>query len=210
MKLVQTTHPGLLREDPQEWSSTTTDIFGNYLSFRQHLERTFGDIDAARTAKRRLKKIRQHTTASVYASEFQQTISYPDLPDLAYIPYFEARLKSDAKDELASIDRPDAFDKPIEIAVTIGNRINERKYERREMDQWMRGKSHGFNRFSNGRRDRVPPRDNDPYGPKPIELGATQDEQDERRKNLCFTCGTPGHRARECMQKRPYEKRQHL
>jgi hypothetical protein len=175
------------------------------------LERTFGDIDATRTAERKLQKIRQQTSASVYASEFQQIISYLDLPDRAYIPYFEAGLKPDVKDELARIDRPDTLDKLIEIAVKIDNRINERKYERREIDQWKRGKSHGFNRFSNGRRDRAPPRDNDPYGPKPMELDATQDEQDERRKkNLCFTCGEPGHRARECKQKRPYEKRQHL
>jgi hypothetical protein len=33
---------------PQEsWSITTMDVFNDYANFRQHLERTFGDIDAA-------------------------------------------------------------------------------------------------------------------------------------------------------------------
>jgi hypothetical protein len=89
---------------------TTTDIFDDYHNFRQHLENTFGDIDAARTAKRKLQRIRQYHLASAYASKFLQIISYLDLPDRAYIPYFEARLKSDVKDELARIDRPDTLD----------------------------------------------------------------------------------------------------
>ncbi|EKV17987.1 Retrotransposon polyprotein, putative [Penicillium digitatum PHI26] len=149
--------------------------------------------------------------ASVYASEFQQIISYLDLPDRAYIPYFEAGLKSEVKDELARIDRPDNLDQLIAIAVKIDNRINERRYERKEMDQWKRGKTHGLNRFGHGRRENRAPRDPDPYGPKPMELDATQEEQKERRqKNLCFTCGKPGHRAFECKQKKPFEKRQHM
>lgn len=93
-----------------EWSTTTADIFSNYNKFRQHLERTFGDIDATRTAERKLQKIRQQTSVSVYASEFQQIISYLDLPDRAYILYFEAGLKPDVKDELARIDRPETLD----------------------------------------------------------------------------------------------------
>ncbi|KAJ6138759.1 Retrotransposon polyprotein [Penicillium samsonianum] len=121
-------------KEPSEWLTTTTEVFGGYYNFRKHLKRTFGDIDAARTAERKLQKIRQQTSASVYASEFQQIISYLDLPDRAYIPYFEAGLKPDVKDELARIDRPDTLDKLIKIAVKIDNRINERKYERREMD----------------------------------------------------------------------------
>lgn len=41
----------------EEWSATTTEIFENYGNFRRHLERTFGDIDATRTAERKLQKI---------------------------------------------------------------------------------------------------------------------------------------------------------
>jgi transposase InsO family protein len=198
---------------PKEaWSMTTTDIFDDYANFRQHLENTFGDIDAARTAERKLQRIRQNHSASAYASEFLQIISYLDLPDRAYIPYFEAGLKSDVKDELARIDRPSTLDQLIKVAVKIDNRNSERRRERQEMDQWKKGKSHGFNRYNSGRRDyHRPARDSDPYGPKPMELDATREEQDERKKkNLCFNCGKPGHRARECKQKKSYDKRPQL
>lgn len=197
-----------------EWSATTTDVFADYRNFRQHLERTFGDIDAAQTAERKLQRIRQHSSASAYASEFQQIISYLDWPDRTYIPPFISGLKSNIKDELARIDRPETLDKVIEVAVKIDNRLRERQYERQDVEQWKRGKgrSPGFNRFNPGRRDNHrAPRDSDPYGPKPMELDATQDEQDERRKkNLCFSCGKPGHRSRECKQKKPFEKRHHM
>jgi hypothetical protein len=196
----------------ESWSMTTTDIFNDYHNFRQHLENTFGDIDAARTAERKLQRIRQTHSASAYASEFLQIISYLDLPDRAYIPYFEAGLKSDVKDELARIDRPGTLDQLIKVAVKIDNRNSERRRERQEMDQWKKGKSHGFNRYNSGRREHHrPTRDSDPYGPKPMELDATREEQDERKKkNLCFTCGKPGHRARECKQKKSYDKRPQL
>jgi hypothetical protein len=46
------------------------DVFNDYANFRQHLERTFGDIDAAQTAERKLQRLRQTTTKTVYASEF--------------------------------------------------------------------------------------------------------------------------------------------
>lgn len=41
-----------------EWSAMTTEIFGSYGSFRRYLERIFGDIDATRTAERKLQKNR--------------------------------------------------------------------------------------------------------------------------------------------------------
>jgi hypothetical protein len=41
-------------KNPTEWSTIARNIFGSYASFRRHLEKTFGDIDAAITAERRL------------------------------------------------------------------------------------------------------------------------------------------------------------
>ncbi|KAG0158308.1 hypothetical protein PDIDSM_5821 [Penicillium digitatum] len=153
----------------------------------------------------------EHSEISTPPEQLSGSCRRSDNRPAPYIPYFEAGLKSEVKDELARIDRPDNLDQLIAIAVKIDNRINERRYERKEMDQWKRGKTHGLNRFGHGRRENRAPRDPDPYGPKPMELDATQEEQKERRqKNLCFTCGKPGHRAFECKQKKPFEKRQHM
>ncbi|KAJ5589600.1 gag-pol polyprotein [Penicillium hordei] len=57
---------------PEEWSDTTTNIFSEYRNFRRHLENTFGDIDAARTAQKKLQRIRQTGTMSSYASDWNE------------------------------------------------------------------------------------------------------------------------------------------
>ncbi|KAJ6142772.1 Retrotransposon polyprotein [Penicillium samsonianum] len=95
-------------KDPKEWSATTINIFSAYRHFREYLENTFGDIDII--------------------------ISYLDLPNRAYIPYFEAGLRSNVKDELARIDRLETLDQLIKVLVKIDNRNNERRYKRREIE----------------------------------------------------------------------------
>ena len=68
-----------------DWGDTTKEIFASYAVFKKKLEQTFGDIDAQRTAERRLERIRQTSSASIYAAEFQQIISHLDYDDDTYI-----------------------------------------------------------------------------------------------------------------------------
>ncbi|KAJ5495610.1 hypothetical protein N7539_000726 [Penicillium diatomitis] len=113
----------------------TKEIFVSYTVFKKKLEQTFGDIDAARTAERRLNRLRQTGSASVYAAEFQQIISHLDFDDDTYIWLFERGLKEDVKDELIRVDRPDELHKIIELAVKFDNRLYKRKLQRRELRQ---------------------------------------------------------------------------
>jgi hypothetical protein len=53
-----------------------------------------------------------------------------------------------------------------EITVKINNHYYKRKMEKREIDAWRKG--HG--RLQGQHRERAP----DPYGPRPMELDATQ------------------------------------
>jgi transposase InsO family protein len=188
-----------------EWSSTTQSIFNSYTTFRQHLERTFGDIDAKKTAERKLKRIRQTGSASTYTAEFMQLAAILQWEDYALIPYYDHGLKSHIKDELARIDRPDTMEKLIDVAVRIDNRLYDRQMEKREIEGWKKGNGRPSHHRYDKRPNR-PSRDSDPYGPRPMELDAARlpAEEEKRRKNnnLCFECGKAGHRARECNNKR--------
>ncbi|KAJ5571802.1 hypothetical protein N7535_005462 [Penicillium sp. DV-2018c] len=200
-------------DKPQkDWGDITREIFASYTVFKQKLEQTFGDIDATRTAERRLDRLRQTGSASVYAAEFQQIISHLDFDEDTYIWLFERGLKEDIKDELMRIDRPEELHKMIELAVKFDNRLYERKLQRREQRQG--GNVPYRYRRHEGRRgqQRQQPREySDPYGPQPMELDAARlpAEEQKRRKdnNLCFNCGKAGHQARECRGKHNDAKR---
>jgi hypothetical protein len=201
----------------KDWGDITEEVFSNYNKFKKRLLETFGDIDAKRTAERKLRRLRQNTPdVGRYAAEFQQVISHLDWDEDAYIAIFEDGLRDDVKDELVRIDRPESIAGMFSTAVRIGNRLMDRQAQRQETRQWRSQGQRPFGQYrQNDRRPRQQPprpaRYEDPYGPRPMELDATQEEQDERRKkNLCFSCGKPGHRSRECKQKRPPFKKQHL
>ena len=46
------------KEDKDKWSNTTKEIFTSYNAFKKKLKQTFGDIDAIRSAKRRLRRLK--------------------------------------------------------------------------------------------------------------------------------------------------------
>jgi hypothetical protein len=121
-------------KDSSEWSTTATTIFSSYLKFREHLEKTFGDIDAKKTAERKLKRLRQTTSASVYTAEFMQQAAILGWDDYALIPYYDEGLKSHIKDELARRDRPETMDELIDFAVRVDNRFYNRQIQKREVE----------------------------------------------------------------------------
>jgi hypothetical protein len=73
-------------DKPQkDWGDITKAIFASYAIFKKKLEQTFGNIDASRTTERRLDLLRQTRSASVYAAEFKQIISYLNFDKDTYI-----------------------------------------------------------------------------------------------------------------------------
>ena len=105
----------------KDQGDVTKEIFASYATFKKKLEQTFGDIDAARTAERRLDRLRQTLSAAIYAAEFQQIISYLDFDNNTYIWLFKRGLKEDIKDELIRVDRPNKLHKIIKLTVKFNN-----------------------------------------------------------------------------------------
>ncbi|KAJ5105138.1 Retrotransposon polyprotein [Penicillium alfredii] len=197
---------------PDAWSAMAQGIFSRYSSFRQLLERTFGDIDAKATAERKLARTRQTTSATAYVAEFMAHAAILGWDDYALIPPFYGGLKSHIKDEIARIGRPTTMNEFVDTVVRIDNRFYDRQREESELKQWRRNPGRGNGGRFQQRRN-FGRRDNDPYGPKPMELDAARlpTEEQKRRKNnnLCFNCGKPGHRIKDCRSKRQ-EKPQQL
>ena len=203
-----------------EWGHITQEVFSEadgYKQFRNHLNKTFGDVDATRTAERKLRHLRQTTSATAYASEFQQIISHLDWDDDAYVAIFEDGLQEEVKDELVRVDRPTDLSKMIELAVKIDNRLYERRRERNDTRKWRQTGQKYYPKYktnpSQGQ-SIVPRTNDDPYGPRPMDLDATKHkkitEEEKRRRlrdHLCLYCGNKGHIAWTCPNKRNPSKR---
>lgn len=183
-----------------EWNATTHGIFTSYSNFVAYLTKMFGEINATVTAERKLASLRQTTSTASYATQFMQIAAVLGWADYALIPRYVEGLKSHVKDELARVDRPTAMTDIIDLTTRFDNRYFDRQQEKREVEQWRKNPGRG-NRFQPRNSGYRAPKQDD-YGPRPMELDAARlpDEEQKRRKdgNLCFKCGKPGHRIKDC------------
>jgi Retrotransposon gag protein/Zinc knuckle len=199
-------------ENPVEDRKTETkNLFSSYKHWRNSIRKIYGGVDEERTAERQIQELRQATSATEYASKFQQISSRLDWDDAALTAKYYLGLKASVKDEIARIERPDDLIKMVETSIKIDSRLYERQMERGRKGSIIF--SQPKNR-ANSSKSRQLPRN---YYPREMDLDATHKrkftaknrkgkisgvQRDERmRKNLCLYCGKPGHRARECPNK---------
>jgi len=202
-------------EAEREGRPVDLPILTSYNVFIKKLEDTFGVLDKEQQAERNISALKQTTSASAYATEFQQHASHLKWNDAALCKAFYEGLKDRVQDELARDERPKELTEMISKSVRIDNRLFEREREKKATN---RGSKHtNYSKYNK-------PKPRDPYGPMPMDLSATQpsqihiknlsysqqpsrtigqplskEEKDRRvREGKCKYCNKPGHTVFEC------------
>jgi hypothetical protein len=105
----------------------------------------------------------------------------------------------------------------IELAIKIDNQLYKRRREQNNTQKWRQTGQKYYPKYktnpSQGQ-SIVPRTNDDPYGPRPMDLDATRHkkitEEEKKRRlrdHLCLYCGNEGHTAWNCPNKRNLGKK---
>ena len=185
--------------------------FSRFAEFENRIKKVFGTVLESRAAARAIYNIKQKGSAASYFSEFHQVATKLRWEDEdAFAEIFYNGLKREVRQEM--MDPPTKYKTMVDEAIKIDNRLFELKVEngaQNRMAHYQGARGHYFR-----------PK-NDGYGdPMDLDLmhhrgspsmargsgnrgrggyhGEGRDKERQRKENLCFSCGRPGHRAREC------------
>jgi hypothetical protein len=177
-------------------------LFANFDHMKRGLRLIFGISNDKSIAVRAIQHLRQNTSASEYASKFQQHANVTDWDDDALMEMFRRGLKDSVKDELMRDGRRiDSLGTLIQVSIDLDDKLYDRAMERKH-DFRPRGRG-GFQFPGNQRQDRG----------DPMELDAThkgkkrfpkKQQQNNRKKQggmTCYACNKKGHMARDCRTK---------
>lgn len=117
----------LLRRYDPDSDAPPPDELSSFKAFSATLAKMFGDPDLAKTKTRDLRTLRQTTSVTVYASEFQRLRAFISWNDQAFYDQFYDGLQENVKDGLANVEiKPTTLEELIRKAQEIDNRIAER------------------------------------------------------------------------------------
>jgi hypothetical protein len=192
----------------------------NHRLFVEYLQTNYGDPDEKGTARRKLKNLRQTTSASAYFAEFQQYIAILGWKDQdPIIDKAIDGLKSYLKDEVArSGHRPNTLSDLIAFIIPLDNRLYEREQEKRYETRNTASKpttnvrptqpsntmtsvtSATFNPRSTNFADTKPTTANYTRTTGSAPRGPLSDAEKQRRRdnNLCLYCADQGHSYTDC------------
>jgi hypothetical protein len=204
----------LLSYDPRPY------FLDNHRLFVEYLQTNYGDPDEKGTARRKLKNLRQITSASAYFAEFQQYIAILGWKDQdPIIDKAIDGLKSYLKDEVArSGHRPNTLSDLIAFIIPLDNRLYEREQEKRYETRNATSKTttnarptQPTNNMTSVTSATFTPRSTNFADTKPTTANYTRttgstprgplsDAEKQRRRdnNLCLYCAEQGHSATDC------------
>lgn len=178
------------QEGDQQPKTETRTIFHDYDQFEIKLEELYGIPNEESHADRHIRRLRQVTSVSSYASEFQGYAADLEWNDAALRSQFYLGLKEVVKAELSRGRTTRSLAAMMKEAKEIDERLQELRSDRMMYVDPGKG------------RTRTPRED--PYGPRPMELDNLEKERkksDKFRKIRCYRCQQQGHIARNCSQR---------
>lgn len=191
-------------------------VLHNFDLFCQALTNALGDPELKKTMLRRIKGLRQTSSASSYRTKFENYAQYLSIGDEALKEYLYDGLKESVKDAMADLPaelEPTDFDEFKSWCVRIDIRLHDHKNDHPRDTQRPRpvNKGHtssGTHRFAPQIKISGPTR---VMASDSMDIDSTSsarfkplDDKERKRRydnNLCLYCGQPGHRATACPAK---------
>jgi hypothetical protein len=195
----------------------TDPMLQNFNIFCDELLRNLGDPDREKTMSKKLRSLKQTSSAAAYRTEFDNIRQYLDWDEGALKEYFYEGLKESVKDSLVLVPiEPEDFKEYQDLCIRLDNRIFERKQDSKSSghktphhtshkDNHRRPASGNtytrpqvqVNTFSRGT-----PMDLDASANRKYKPLTPQERQHRMQNQLCLYCGKPGHRAGDCPAKK--------
>jgi hypothetical protein len=181
--------------------------FENFEAYLKALKEAFDDPDAAATAERKLRALRQGPeTCSTYYSKFLSHMTVLGFDEKAKISWFRNGLSDAVKDLLVGRDIPSEFTKLVTLCIALDNAWRARQAEKHARQPAIVGNFQGP-RYPTPVAQ-VTPTTASGSPPGPMDLSAakrgplTKEQKAYRRaNNLCLYCAEPGHYASGCPSK---------
>ena len=102
-------------------------IFISFNKFESTFDKTFGNLNKQRIAKRKFMGLQQNKFALKYTAKFRQIAIHLLWDNKPLITQYYKKLKNKIKNKLAKTNRLNKFHKYMAIAVKIDNRLYKQK-----------------------------------------------------------------------------------
>jgi hypothetical protein len=177
------------------------EILTNYQVFVDTITSAFGDSDPTMSAELALRRLRQTTSATSYATEFRRLSSLVFWNNAALVSQYKVNLRDVIQDELARRPVIQDLEELILESIDIDNRLFQRQRTRR------------YGQYPNNQGESRSSTPSAMEVDKPTSTTPSrQVNQDERvRRNQeksCYYCGVNGHFSNQCPAKKSNGNRQ--